>query len=191
MSPADNDLDELRQLAQEVEPPTEVEERVVAALKHEGLIDESRSGTASWRSRMAIAASLLVAVLGGWFARGAIDRAPTPVAVQEYLLVLSEPHGLATDKPTEQLVAEYADWARGLAREGRLVSARRLGRKTRGLRLASAGDLETTTSWEPHLATGFFLVRADSLEEAAELASDCPHLGYGGEIRVTEVARRE
>lgn len=36
---------------------------------------------------------------------------------------------------------------------------------------------------------GFFLVRADSLEEASELAKDCPDLPLGGSVEVREVMK--
>lgn len=36
---------------------------------------------------------------------------------------------------------------------------------------------------------GFFIVKADTLEQAAELAKDCPDLPFGGSVEVREVMK--
>ena len=35
---------------------------------------------------------------------------------------------------------------------------------------------------------GFFLIQADSLEEAVQIAKDCPSLGYGQTVEVRAIA---
>ncbi len=188
-----DELTDLGNLPREFEPPTELEERVVAALREDGLIEESRRPPArSVRLRWAMAAAFVVAALGGWVARGLVDSAPAPpVGTREYLLLLTEPSGLATDKSLAELVSEYREWGRRMGEEGRLVAARRLLEGGRRLSGDGADVMPLSAKASQLEATGFFLVRADSWEDAVALAKDGPHLVYGGEISLREVASNE
>jgi hypothetical protein len=205
MSPSrdSDDLSELRDLAVDVDPPRELEDRVVAELRRRRLIGPGAGGSRSdWRSRLAVAAGLLLAALGGWVARGVVEAAPvspasststaaTPPAGKEYMLILTEPEGLETDKELPELVAEYRAWAGGLMAEDRLVTMRRLDRGARDLTAGGGAPIEVSATPFEAEATGFFLVRAASLDEAVSVAAGCPHVGYGGRISVSQVARGE
>ena len=165
---------------------------IVTELRRRELIG-SGAGTArsSWRPRFAMAAGVLIAALGGWVARGVVEATPLPSATgREYLLLLTEPEGLDTDKSMSELVGEYRDWAGGLAADGRLVAARHLDRGSQDLVRGESGRVEVSPTPVPTEATGFFLIRADSLDEARGLVADCPHLSYGGKISLSEVARK-
>lgn len=189
MNDHDQDLDRLlRGLPRETSPPAELEERVTSALRSRGLVrsagSDPRRRRESHRWGMA-AAACLVGLLAGWAARGvyAAPEAGVPAAKgNHFLLLLSEPHGLDTSKTLPELVAEYRAWAGGLAAEGRLLAAERLTGERADLGGASseAGD-----------ATGFFLVVADDLEAARDIAATCPHLRYGGEVTVWRAASRD
>ncbi len=186
----DRDLEQLRRLPHTAEPPAELEERTVAALTRRGLIREAVSTTPRRSSRfraLAFAASLVVAAALGWLARdGDGPSAPGPPE-DRFIVLLSEPRDLRTAKPIPVLVREYRDWAKALAERGHLVSGARLEREG-GLRLASDGNALRRTDAEWRLATGYFVIRASSYEEAAELVADCPHLGYGGEITLRKLS---
>ena len=74
-----DDLKDLRGLKREAEPPRELEERVVAALRERELIASAPSaGGAGGRSYWAVAAAVVIAALGGWVARGVMGTVPTP-----------------------------------------------------------------------------------------------------------------
>ena len=64
------------------------------------------------------------------------------------------------------------------AREGRMVRGEKLKDGARVL----GGDAPDAQ----HLQ-GFFLIRADTLEEAEAIARACPHRGHGGTIALREV----
>lgn len=190
----DRDLDELRSLPRTAAPPPAIEERVIGALRARRLIVERPASRPRLRDRphmrgLALAASLVIAVLAGWLARGLYEPAATPFPARErqYLVLLSEPSGLATEKPIPELVAEYRDWALALAERGHLVSGARL--EHHGVRLASdrGGDIyRRDADWRQ--ATGYFVIRASSYDQAAALVADCPHLAYGGEISLRQLA---
>ena len=187
-----DDLDALRQLAQPAEPPAELEDRLVAALRDRDLIaapSPRRPGHQA-APQWAIAAALLAAALGGWTARGVRQASPPPSPDgKEFLLLLAEPRGLQTSKSELELVAEYGAWAMDLATEGKLVTGKRLEADGQRLTRPTAGAIVESPHDFLSEATGFFLVRADGWEEALEIAADCPHLGYGGEISLREIAR--
>lgn len=178
-----SELRELASLPREMEPPPEVEDRVVEALKERGLITGRHPRRmASWWQ---LAAAALIAATLGWMGRGFAEPAGVPaVAEREFLLLLSEPEELRTTKSEAELVEEYRGWASNLGRQGRLVDSAKL--ESGGQLLRSS--IEAQPSHPPggglETVTGYFLVRADSWEEALEFARTCPHLGYGGEISV-------
>lgn len=195
MSPLDeqDDLKALGNLPRKTEPPPELEEKVVAALRQRDLIAASSGAAADTRSgrwgRWPLAAALLIAALGGWIGRGLVPSAePRSERGREFLVLLSEPNGLRTTKSTPELVGEYGRWASDLADAGRLVSGRHLAEGGRRLSTGANG-LTLSEGDQPVLATGFFLIRADSWDEAVDLVDDCPHLAYGGEISLRQIAR--
>ena len=189
MSPFDSqdDLETLRAAARDVDPPPEVEDRVVAALRERSLIGTSGPSTGPSRGpRWAMAAALVVGVLGGWVARGVASGEGGEGGARAYLVALTEPDGLRTEKSVSELVDEYRRWAGGLRDDGHLVAGRRLlpgGRHLSGASTAAAPDPPASPP------TGFFLIRAETWDEAEGLLSDCPHLAYGGDISLWEVAR--
>jgi hypothetical protein len=186
-----SELPELDALPSEMEPPPEIEERVVSVLKQRGLIGASRgpSHRAPWWQ---LAAAALIAATLTWFGRGLIEPTAPPadapvIAQQEYLLLLNEPEALQTTKPEAELVEEYRAWAIDLAGQGRLIDTGKLAPRGETLRpTLTAGTRAPTSTPTEDLDTisGYFLVRANSWDEALELARTCPHLAYGGEISV-------
>lgn len=97
-----------------------------------------------------------------------------PDTRDQFALLLYEPASFDTTLAHEQLAVEYRAWAGSLG--GDFVSGEALG-DARVL----GGDAPTA---EP---TGFFMIRADSYDEAVALARDCPHLRHGGVVSVRTV----
>ena len=173
--PADPLDEQLRALARPVDPPSSLEDRVVEALRAQGLLRRRPKDRRSWL--MASAAGLAGAALG-WLGRGSWSSVPAADERPEYLLLLS-PYLERPDEATETgLVREHRAWARGLREAGHLVYAERLGDETV---VVGAPDARLSPS-------GFFLVRARSLDEALAIARSCPHVRHGGTITVRDVA---
>jgi hypothetical protein len=128
-----------------------------------------------------VAAALIALATGVAVGPATSDGARRAAPARTFMLLLYPGGGLDPSPSAEAArVQEYRAWAQGLGREGRLVrgeklkdGARVLGPEPAGV---SAGALQ-----------GFFLIRADSLEEAEAIARASPHRGHGGTIALREV----
>lgn len=178
-----------------LQPPADLEERVVARLREAGLFNRQIVTTeVSMKSihlRWALAATVLVAA-GVW----AGTRVPqdevqsTAVAVAAdtrpaFALMLYEDAGYQAPAEGEHdaRVAEYSAWARDLAARGNLVDGAEL--IDRGVLLhRDRPRAEAVPTGTEGILAGYFVIRAASLEEAERIAAECPHLAYGGAVSV-------
>jgi hypothetical protein len=154
-------------LPRELQPDPALEDRVVGALVASADIGTGavvprrglRRRRWAWAAAAAAAAALVLAMVLPWSrpthstARGA-----------SYVLLLYEDASYRAPAPGHgaERVAEYGRWADSLRAAGELE---------RAAALAGSGAI-----------TGFFIVRAESDEEAARLAAACPHTKYGGRV---------
>lgn len=153
----------------EIEPPKDLEDRVVSALRHRGLL--GARGRRAARLPLAVAAAVVLLasgyVLGAWHTR------PRPAALPSeprFVLLLHEtPSTRSIDIPEQALVEEYRNWARRIHANGRAITGEKLK--------DAAGET----------LSGFFIVEAATLEAARAIADSCPHVRYGGRIEVREI----
>lgn len=193
---SDSEKRAFAELPGELPPPPGLEERLVEALRREGLIEAEN---ATPRVRLLLAASLLALGVGlgtGWLLRGALPQrasvppsAPSGSTPTEYLLALYEAPGVSADESEHRrLAAEYGAWARKRAAAGELLAGEPLA--PRGWLLpapgASAHPTTLPSSTQPELV-GYFLIRAPDAERALEIAEDCPHLRHGGSVLVRPI----
>lgn len=154
-----------------------------------------RRRPAHWRTRVlqAAAAVLLVTagtvggqlLLGGGGERD-VGFAPAIASGNSEFMLLIRATGMEQAPPNDQLVAEYGQWARDLAAEGRLVSADEFATRS-----AWVSDVpRSLEERERAPIEGFFLVRARDYDEAVALARGHPHVGYGGTIEVRAINRQ-
>jgi hypothetical protein len=99
-----------------------------------------------------------------------------------FLLLLYEDAGYRDDRPVREIVAEYGAWADSLRRVGVLVLAEKLTNTH-----VTLPETKVAGAAPHQVPTGFFVVRAVSVDQAVSLASSSPHLRYGGRILVTAV----
>jgi hypothetical protein len=102
----------------------------------------------------------------------------------------SEQTGGLSPEEMQAIVARYQAWGERVAGQGKLLAGEKLkdgdGRVLAGQR----GTVRVTDG--PHSASkevigGFWILQADSYEQAIELAKDSPHLEYGSlELREIE-----
>ena len=110
--------------------------------------------------------------------------------MKEFLFVFrAENRGAAQASPEEMqaMMKRWMDWIGGIAAQNKLVD--------RGNRLNHSGKVVKAN----HVITdgpyteikeaigGYTIVKAASLEEAAELANGCPILSIGGNVEVREI----
>jgi hypothetical protein len=85
-------------------------------------------------------------------------------------------------------LAQYMAYSQKLAESGRLVAAE--GLTMNGATLKHDGNQVNVTDGPYILAKemvgGFYLYKAESLQEAIELAKDCPALFHGSTVEVRE-----
>lgn len=139
--------------------PPELERRIVADLYAHGLLRPRRK---RW---LPLAAALVLVFAAGVFVGKYEPRRQT------YALLLHE-------NPGPSRVEEYVRWSRNEF----VVGGHELADDARFL------DPRTTRDGKGEVA-GFFLIAAESLEEATQLARTCPHVRYGGTIEVRAVLR--
>lgn len=98
----------------------------------------------------------------------------------------SQPKG--SPEEMQAVTKKWMDWIGGIAAQNKLVD--------RGNRLDGAGKVvrpnnvitDGPYSEIKELIGGYTLVKANSLEEAAELAKGCPILTMGGNVEVREIS---
>jgi hypothetical protein len=148
---------------------------VVAALRAQGLLAPRRRPRRLW-----LVAAGLLCFAAGWATRDRAARGHAPAGEGPmYLLLLSQLPGAHDGVAAARRVDEYRAWAIALRRQNRLVRAEKLGEESKVLG-ATAGPAGPD-------ASGVFLIRAGSIEEAAALAGGCPHLRHGGHITIRSV----
>ena len=111
----------------------------------------------------------------------------------QFLLLLHEkPEEFAQISPAQmqQVIEKYRAWHEKLAAEQKLVDGRKLTDEFG--RVLRPSDSEPLVTDGPYSETkevigGFFVVEAADYDAACTLASDCPHLVYGGSIEVREI----
>jgi len=112
--------------------------------------------------------------------------------MESYLLLLHMKDERPNLSPEEMqaITAKYKAWGQKLGAQGRIAGGEKLadeaGRKMIGkgaeLRISDGPFTETKD-----VIGGFFIVKAESYDEAVELCRDCPHLEYGNGIEVRRI----
>lgn len=178
----------LRSLKKET-PPDHLEQRVLNALKAEGLIQSKRISLARFWWKPALRAMLLLFLFGAGFWMGQRSRQqPATVAHGPlFALFLYEPAGHFETGPGQ--IQEYVQWVRSVRSSGRIANGEKLKAEGRSMQIRN-GKLEI----ESHplesrqlVIGGYFLIQAANYEEALRIASSCPHLKYGGIIEVRQI----
>jgi hypothetical protein len=179
-----------RSLPKQAAPPPALENQIVNALHRKGLLRrEGKSFRPRLRTMFLVAApslaSLLLGVfLGSWlWPAEQVSLNPTSPLPRFLLLLRNPADTFQSDIPPEKLRAEYAAWAGRLAETGAFLQGEELEDRHR---LLTASSVE---SGADRLApsgpvSGYFLIQARDSEEAAQIARECPHLGYGGAIEL-------
>lgn len=109
--------------------------------------------------------------------------------MQTYMLILLATHELmhAERSPDEarKNAAAWQAWHEELEAAGRLSGGRQL--TSEGLRVSAGGIDPLPEAPEDLVVGGYFLIEAESLDEARDLARGCPLVSTGGIVEVRPV----
>lgn len=103
----------------------------------------------------------------------------------QFMLILHDNPGTFSKlSPTEiqAIIEKYNAWTGKLAASGKLVNGRKL--KDEGGKWLTKGADGLSVVDGPYVETkeivgGFFVVKAETYDEAIKLVADCPHLQFG------------
>lgn len=191
-------------------PRDELEERTIRALRGRGLVVSHKRRIVMHVFRTAAIAATAAVVFVGGIAVGkragqeppsaGTDATVTTTAENEtagqYMLLLYT-HGSSSameepdliDERMAAIIEEYRAWATMMAERGQLVSAEKL-RSTAAVMMPSTDGVAVSSrpgGDTGRVLGGYFLIRADNLDDAVALARTHPHLKYRGEIEVRPI----
>jgi hypothetical protein len=113
----------------------------------------------------------------------------TKTTTSEYLLLFRGTHWPKDLSPEEiqNAIAKFTSWFERLKSAGKVKSGRPL--EHRGKIVTDRNTVvDGPFSESKEAIAGFFIIQADSLEEAVQMAKDCPSLGHGQTVEVRPIA---
>lgn len=179
MEPESDDALDPSMLSRETRPADALEHRTVGALHAAGLLASPRSrAVARW---VAVAAGVMIFVGGlvaGRLSAGGAQ--PEPVDTRPRYILLLEPGSRVptTGEAERRTVERYGNWAREVRASGRDITGERLG---------EARALVPDGPGASSALQGYFIISADSLDDAVAVARSCPHALDGGRIVVRPI----
>lgn len=173
----------------------DMEEKVVQALRREGLITGSKI---RYAGTLKIAAGILILLstfLLGWLSgsngwpgvqTAKVHLPEQQVQEKQFVLLAYDPEGF---KATDGLNAEYGRWVQRYSETGGRIWGAELTGTGWLLQTSGATPYQPGTYGPPSKGylSGFFVITANSEQQAREIASTCPHIRHGGilELRST------
>ena len=111
----------------------------------------------------------------------------------KYMLLLHDAaDGFSAMSPEQmqQVIQKYMAWGDRLRASGVLQDGQKLSDEPGRVMRSRGGQVRITDgpySETKEVLGGYYTVAAGSYDEAVRLASDCPHLEYGGTIEVRAI----
>ncbi|MEP7365242.1 MAG: YciI family protein [Acidobacteriota bacterium] len=114
--------------------------------------------------------------------------------MKQYFLFLYESPGAfdaVSPEEMQNIVARYIAWRNEVAAKGNMLGGNKLRDGEGRVMRATAGKVSITDgpfAENKEVIGGYFHIQAESYDQAAEIASTCPHVEYGViEIREMEI----
>lgn len=161
-------------------PPQTLENQVVNQLISQGLVKPRTTSRLLRTWGISIAASIIFFVAGYYVHAFSSTSARNYLADFNYMLLLHEDSQFITGDP-QQRFQEYAQWMGGIYEKGMQIDGQELARK--------AHNVQTQASKKSY-TTGYFLLKAATLQQAKEVAQSCPHVKYGGDIEIKPILKQ-
>lgn len=167
--------------------PEGLEQRLVAALKKEGLIRQRNPGL---MRALRVAASIIILAGSfalGWFARNnqseTVNTEEQAAATKQYLLLTRNPDNFIADERQNQ---EYGKWVQECNEYQNMLWGMELeeqGWAMKGTSLYTYSSPDYAINNKGAIS-GFFVISAASDTQAIRIASRCPHLQYNGVLEL-------
>ena len=178
------EMEALRLLGKSKSVPSDrLEANVIAALRKQKLFGH-QGPLKRWGWRIA-ASFVLLYSLG--FVTHILLQKSSDVTEYSYMLVLHEDDQFQTDASPQQMFSEYAQWMKKVNDSGINIEGQELALPS-SLLQSERNGMKVNQSISSRV-TGYFLMDTDSYEKAIQIASQSPHLKYGGKIEVKEIVK--
>lgn len=168
-------------LKREASPPASLEKKIVDQLIKEGHIKKQFIMKTQLKWAASIAAAFLLFLGGMLFERSNSDGQIAIEPTKGYMLLLHEGPGFEPGEPME-MFNEYRDWMINTFEKGVKITGQELKNEASFVKMGSPIAYAGEEAVEK--TTGYFLLEANSLEEALEIAQANPHVKYGGTVEV-------
>lgn len=86
----------------------------------------------------------------------------------------------------QAMMTHWQNWIGGIAAQGNYVGTNRLHGEGRTLKPNNV-SIDGPYAEVKEMVGGYLIVKANTLDEAMEMAKDCPNLLYGGSVEVRSV----
>jgi len=86
----------------------------------------------------------------------------------------------------QAMMAQWQNWIGGIAAQGKYIGTNRLQGEGRTLKPNNV-SIDGPYAEVKEVVGGYLIVKADTLDEAMEMAKDCPNLLMGGSVEVRSV----
>jgi hypothetical protein len=112
--------------------------------------------------------------------------------MSQFILFIRGGSDLSVNLSPEQIqdaIRRYSAWAQKLRAEGKLVSAEKLMDNEGRLLSMKNGQVVVDGPFAETKETigGYFIFKAENLEEAIEITKECPTLSEGGMVELREI----
>ncbi len=168
-----------RQLARK-QPAGHLEDKVVARLKSEKLIRPRNTRRLITQWVVSAAASVLIFLSGQYYGQLNTTDMIEIEATKGYMLLLHEDERFRPGDPME-MFEDYKSWMENAYASGVKITGQEL--KNEAV-LVTVGEQVAVGEAAQKKTTGYFLLEADTMEEALKVAQANPHVKYGGVVEV-------
>lgn len=110
--------------------------------------------------------------------------------MNEYLLIIRGGDDVSTILSPEEMQAHmqrWQEWMEGLAKKGKFVSGQPLMNEGKSLIEAGKRMIDRPLAEGKELVGGYIILKAGSLDEAAELSKKCPGFEHNCTVEVREI----
>lgn len=110
--------------------------------------------------------------------------------MKEYMLIIRGGDELAATKSPQEIqehMQDWQKWMKGLAEQGKFIGGQPLNKEVRSLVDSGTKVIDRPLAEGKELVGGYLIFKADTIDEAAELAKGCPGFEQHCTIEVREI----